>query len=1054
MPNITTAVVAAKNENVLALANLNFDFSLVKLEAPIEFRGLGNTIAKRRKIDAEEGALHKTARRLGALFKDMLPHTDDLFRAYGTRTSEISSSPSINPQASERSAIFATHIGADTTSIWAAATSGSAAIAVHLLACMLARMFSGPEAVSLWVELVQKQKACISSNQDKALFSAEQIPAIVAAYQDISRSDLASWDSSARAWLQSADEAKALQHKQTMLILGSASIPVNSNPDPYDSVMKAWTTGLTAMDNLVKGMPQRVHDGAALLAMSSWHLYPNMLVYAGSCVEVDQKDPIFDQNALLTLGLEEAQARRGGCKGVYWSLPLSRLQYYGDPVQAHRSVGQENSRITSKQFAYVVLGCTFDAWKKYAPTNDEGLLWMDMLGEILGTDYLRRITWLHHLVVAARELVECEGLEKQAANQLMNLGRRRSTFLTPPGKALLPLFGLSDVDVLLPLLWNDELRVQYLRRHCLNLGLKAPWFLVKYRTSAERLVEYASIGSVAGKRCATKRTFTGDPAQTKPNKHVRWVCLSVERLQLCVRRAHNIRDLPGSCKKLKSLTSSLDDLTSTDIGGESAPVIDNMTREIKELEDIISISKRMQFVEKLKEFYLPCAENLREDPQGQGALNVSNDRQRDTGITFSEETEFDFIDACKQLLGTMKSPNRRITHPTLFAGNEKVAALVSINKSCAKQAPDFVLGPKDVEEIFNPLNISREKLMAYLRALQQAATGDVRSLRLCAVVGDTYRHLPGGTISTQVMRQAIHRAKWAPKLGGEYSIHEDNNLDEDNHSLLGDTTALTLPQSFALVAMFESGICNLDPEALSQVFAMSSGNSLYIAGELLCDPYERRTAGQIQRAVGNIGRAGITFLIYPPEVKFKEADPEKWMLINHNVFDGKLEDHFKESSIHLSFTEYEIPLAVEAKGRHVIDHDFVLVESILSIYDGSLWVGELDVSTAFSSNNFELIYEYHCEDSDHQKRSIYREAPGTNLQPVATSIENWDELIETPETGAIAIRAHENSLARLATTVVCEKKGFTPIILSKAPCWTCCSNLMLRNSSRRIALIC
>lgn len=170
------------------------------------------------------------------------------------------------------------------------------------------------------------------------------------------------------------------------------------------------------MDSLVKGMPQRVHDGAALLAIWSWHLYPNMLVYTGTCAQIDHKDPIFDQNALLTLGLEEALARRGDGKGVYWSLPLSRLQYYGDPVQTHRSVGQENSRITSKQLAYVVLGCTFDAWKKYATTNDEGLLWMDSLGEILGSGYLRRFTWLHHLVVAARELVDGEGLEKQAAH--------------------------------------------------------------------------------------------------------------------------------------------------------------------------------------------------------------------------------------------------------------------------------------------------------------------------------------------------------------------------------------------------------------------------------------------------------------------------------------------------------------------------------------------------------------------------------------------------------------------------------------------------------------
>ncbi|KAE8441883.1 hypothetical protein EG329_004189 [Mollisiaceae sp. DMI_Dod_QoI] len=681
MTSITAAIVAARNENSLSLANLNFDFSIVKLEAPTEFRGLGGVISKRRKIDAEEGVLHKTARRLGALFKDLLPHTDVLFRAYGTRTSEISSSPSVNLQVSERSGIFAAHTGADLTSIWAAATSGRAAIAVHLLACMLARMFSGPEAVSIWVELVQKQKARIGSKQDKELSSEEQIPAIVAACQDISRSDLTSWDSSARAWLQSVDEAKALQHKQTMLILGSASIPVNSNPDPYDSVMKAWMTGLTAMNNLVKGMPQSVHDGAALLAMSSWHLYPNMLVYAGTCVEVLQKDPIFDQNALLTLGLEEAQAGRGDRKGVYWSLPLSRLQYYGHPVQAHRSVGQENSRITSKQFEYVVLGCIFDSWKKYAATNDEGLLWMDKLGEILGSDYLRRFTWLHHLVVAAWEIAGSEGLEKQAAHQLMNLGRRRSTFLTPP---------------------------------------------IKYQASAELLVEYASIGPVARYRCPTKRTVTGDPAQTKPNKRIRWVCLSIERLQLCIHPAHDILDLPRSCKKLDLLTGQLDDLMSPEISNRSASDINQIARRIKNLKDIISISERMQFIEDLDECYLPCAEIPQDDRKGQESLDASYDRH---GILFSEGMELDFVDACKELLSIMKKPVRKVTYPTFFAGDQNVAALVSIDKSRPTQFPNFILGPKDIEEVFNPLYMSREKLMAYLRAPQHAVKGKIGSLR-------------------------------------------------------------------------------------------------------------------------------------------------------------------------------------------------------------------------------------------------------------------------------------------------------------------------------------
>ena len=84
---------------------------------------------------------------------------------------------------------------------------------------------------------------------------------------------------------------------------------------------------------------------------------------------------------------------------------------------------------------------------------------------------------------------------------------------------------------------------------------------------------------------------------------------------------------------------------------------------------------------------------------------------------------------------------------------------------------------------------------------------------------------------------------------------------------------LTLAEAFACVAMFENGTCNLDPDTLSEAFAMSSGNSLYVAGSLFCDPH-----------------------------------------------------HFQQTSVHLSFTQYEIPLITEDNPRHITDGAVVLFE--------------------------------------------------------------------------------------------------------------------------------
>src|SRR6266487_5870257 len=141
---VNAALATVHNENAVSLANLNVDFTLIKMEAPPEFSGVGSTISEHRKINAEDGIVHRTARKLGALFEGMIPSTPELHKAYGTRVSELSQSTKINPKPSSRDGMFASHIGADSTSLWAAVTSGYGAIGVHLLACMLARIWNGP----------------------------------------------------------------------------------------------------------------------------------------------------------------------------------------------------------------------------------------------------------------------------------------------------------------------------------------------------------------------------------------------------------------------------------------------------------------------------------------------------------------------------------------------------------------------------------------------------------------------------------------------------------------------------------------------------------------------------------------------------------------------------------------------------------------------------------------------------------------------------------------------------------------------------------------------
>ena len=122
---VAVAAAAGSQELTLALANLNFDFAVIRYDAPREYLPLGLSLSRKRRRNAEEGRIHATAKQLGALFADALPKIPNLSKAYGRLVSEIAESPKLNPQGTRSDGPFADFVGADGTSIWAAATWSS-----------------------------------------------------------------------------------------------------------------------------------------------------------------------------------------------------------------------------------------------------------------------------------------------------------------------------------------------------------------------------------------------------------------------------------------------------------------------------------------------------------------------------------------------------------------------------------------------------------------------------------------------------------------------------------------------------------------------------------------------------------------------------------------------------------------------------------------------------------------------------------------------------------------------------------------------------------------
>ena len=343
----TAALGAANVENTLALANLNFDFSLVKVEAPPEYRQLGANLSPYRREEAEAGAAHRTARKLGSLFAGVLTSTPALTKAYGLRVSEILQSSRLNPKSQKEVGPFSAHSGTDGTAIWAAATSGPSAIPMLMLACLLARLWSQSEATSLWVELVDYRRKEIKQHH------ANDHAALFAAMQDIPRSQLADWDASARSWLRTADAAKVLQQTQLMLVINNLHLPVSNNTNVYQSVIESSRAALRLMEDLLDGQLQRAQSGAFFLGLSGWHLYPDIVVHGTVTKKIEQNDSLFPIGTMVTVGLE---SRSDVAKGIYWSLPLAHLRYYGEAVISSRSTGHDASRISIDQLIYVTLG--------------------------------------------------------------------------------------------------------------------------------------------------------------------------------------------------------------------------------------------------------------------------------------------------------------------------------------------------------------------------------------------------------------------------------------------------------------------------------------------------------------------------------------------------------------------------------------------------------------------------------------------------------------------------------------------------------------------------
>ena len=978
---IQAAWAAASNETTLALANLNFDFSLIKVEAPIEYQGLGAALSTRRRSAAEHGVSHSTARKLGALFEQIVPSTPHLFKAYGKRSSDIAKSPKVNPKDTKAYGPFAEYAGIDGTSIWAAATSGSSALAIHLLACMLARIWSPSEATGVWAQIIAVRKQQLLQFSDQGSI---QLQSLAAAQLSLTTEQLADWDANARAWLRAADIVEELRQKQLSLIIQSLNISITQASDVYTSVMQAWKTAMTTMDRLISGMGHSIQDGSTLLGLSSWHLYPDLVVLGNKTAEVKQKDSLVAPGGIVTIGLQGAQGA-DDC-GVHWSLSLAHVHFYGDPVPAEGSISLSSSRVSLDEFLLVVFGSLISTWSPNASDVDE---WARMLIAMWQSckELSTNGNWLQLLADTSERYLTSDNVEKEAMIKLIRLGQRHARFFGN-FKGQGAILGLT-LPALLKLMKDREAQVYLLRKAASTIQADRDTLIIRLSPQ--------NIGSPSEDR--TTVFATALPKQTEgpvnaPNmhKHIRWQGrYEVDRRQAGSAVSSCIYEEEVQYYNEESIESLEPNLT---FSWTNPPDFFTKVLNIK-TEDY----------QKPKKSRKP----------GIWGRDIRNNNQA------VYRTNFNFC--CGDPEGA-----------AIFSTAQRIDGISEDKILSARAMTDlFSLGCVDGQKFLRFLSrgmtTPMEQLSAHIKCETDArcshdacpppCLGPVISLKAVATIVEIYKQVSNMKIPLGILAFGpFTYATWIPRSAAGFLGYGDQCI------LL--PFQLSRAQKFSCIAMIESEGLNLDPVPLLNVFAISMNDSIYVAAPLLCDPSVYCGDDKIQRIAGNVGKAGLALLINPSTPKIKQLGVGSYHLINHVSFDGKVEDNFRNTSLHLGLTGYELPVDIGTHGSR--SRQAFFLESVVSVHDRGEWVADLDIRGFFSKGD-SLRSPLKCNNLDHVRS---RNTPFASL----VSIDSWEELLETPFHVGI-VRAHKNWVGRLAATAVSIRLGHPTIILDGASCWTC-----------------
>lgn len=626
------------------------------------------------------------------------------------------------------------------------------------------------------------------------------------------------------------------------------------------------------------------------------------------------------------------------------------------------------------------------------------------------------LSWFSLLLTAARQYLESQGNERKTANKLILLGRKHGKrFLDRPAE---PLFGLLGVPITVHsdnsrnnlstnkpearptdivagispqpsillsrvgrrgsyvnLISADDDKIHFLRKVALDIAagmsLDPTQIFIRYKRRypkwSKHVYEYTT--ALPWHRVTPKRKF--DESRSGADGHTRWLYRGGSLVRKGTDRRYYDR-LDATFPFTSDLLGIPEDFWEFHKNKNSSvrPGTDRDNFTPEEQQSIC------QEFENRKRFYTSLGEH-------------TIDRESELIEDFDSMRMGVFWDNMGCVGG--QTPWYRLIY-----GDENSAGLfvvegkgnmLNLLRPNGTEAADFFslfeAGKIDATSISN-------QLLQTFHHANAAVDPHLKALKAVSTAAAMYRKFPNTSVDVRILQQPIWNAAWVKACYDEPPEKHMNGLPSSLQPY-----HLERATAFACIAMFESGIYDIDPSLLENVIAMSSSDSIYIGGALLLDPQELAYSGDIRRVLGNIGRPGMAFLIPPVDPMIREVKMAEWSRIDRDEFDGDMRDCFESTSLHLSFTGANTPVNLGFSGGQ--DVDVYLLETLISLRDGGDWIADLDIFKPIG--NVRLRKMSDCQDCDHNSMVAVHNF---------TAIDNWFGLIDAPETPLSIVRAHKN----------------------------------------------